>query len=312
MSEHLPGYQARDFEVVDYQLYQLDGTGLWFRGPRPERLSAGEYFVCIGAAQTFGCLCERPFPALLQEMIELPALNLGYGGAGPFFFLKHPALLDHINKARFAIVQVMSGRSESNRLFDSGGLEYLTRRQDGSKLSADQAYEDLLRPASRPLPGPSFMNKLVRAFIAPPGVRRLVAETRENWISNQRQLLEAISVPKILFWFAKRGPWYWQRYNRAHALFGGFPQLVNRRMIESVMPFADHYVECVSERGAPHYLTSRFTGERVVIDLSRDRGDFTGTWEINNYYPTPEMHEDAARALESRCRTLVSHHGAPG
>ena len=35
-SENLPGYQARDYEVVDYELYRLAGTDLKFRGPEPQ------------------------------------------------------------------------------------------------------------------------------------------------------------------------------------------------------------------------------------------------------------------------------------
>jgi len=295
MSEHLAGYEARDWEVVDYHMYELDGTGLRFRGPRLERLPTDGYFVCIGAAQTFGCLCERPFPVLLQDRLGLPALNLGYGGAGPSFFLKHAALLEYINKARFAVVQVMSGRSESNRMFDSGGLEYLTRRSDGQKMSADRAYNELLMGS----------NRSVVAFAGPTEVRRLVDESRQNWIANYRKLLDAITVPKILFWFAKRNPRYWQRYASAYTLFGEFPQLVNQAMMRAVAPTAEHYVRCVSRRGMPQYLLSRFTGERVSIDLSKDRADLTGTWETNIYYPTPEMHADAATALEPTCRGLV-------
>ena len=84
---HLSGYQARDREVVDYRMTELPGTGLMFRGPLPEMLEAGSYFAAVGAAQTFGCLCEAPYPVLLAQAIGLPALNLGYGGAGPEFFL---------------------------------------------------------------------------------------------------------------------------------------------------------------------------------------------------------------------------------
>ena len=62
--EHLSGYQARDWEYVDYEMYQDEETGLWFRGPRPV-LEGGNYFTCVGAAQTFGCFCPEPYPELL-------------------------------------------------------------------------------------------------------------------------------------------------------------------------------------------------------------------------------------------------------
>lgn len=84
--DHLPSYQERDYEVVDYQMFPLESTNLRFRGPQPQRLETGNYFTCIGAAQTLGCFCENPFPTLLQEQLDITTLNLGYGGAGPYFF----------------------------------------------------------------------------------------------------------------------------------------------------------------------------------------------------------------------------------
>ncbi|NJN74924.1 MAG: hypothetical protein HC799_20190, partial [Limnothrix sp. RL_2_0] len=74
----------------------------------------------------------------------LPVLNLGYGGAGPYFYVKHPELLDYLNNAKLVVIQVMSGRSENNSLFDSGGLEFLKRRSDGMMLSSDNAYKSIL------------------------------------------------------------------------------------------------------------------------------------------------------------------------
>ena len=57
---HLSGYQNRDREIVDYQMYELSGTGLQFRGP--EHRIGHKYIAFVGAAQTFGCFCEHPFP----------------------------------------------------------------------------------------------------------------------------------------------------------------------------------------------------------------------------------------------------------
>ena len=119
---HLSGYQVRDHEVVDYRMTRLPGTGLMFRGPLPPTLEAGSYFAAVGAGQTFGCLCEAPYPALLAEELGLPSLNLGYGGAGPEFFLRQEALLPYLNRARFVVLQVMSGRSQSNSHYACNGL----------------------------------------------------------------------------------------------------------------------------------------------------------------------------------------------
>src|SRR6266404_462258 len=98
-----PSYQKRDWEIVDYQVYCLNGTDVWLRGPKPATLAPREYAVCLGAAQTYGCFCERPYPAILEERLGLPMLNLGFGGAGPLFFLREKGLLDWVNRARFVV-----------------------------------------------------------------------------------------------------------------------------------------------------------------------------------------------------------------
>ena len=297
--EHLAGYQARDNEVIDYQLYQLPGTELQFRGPQPQ-LQDGAYFSCLGAAQTFGCFCESPFPKLLSEQTGMESLNLGYGGAGPRFFNRHPELIDIVNRGKLAIVQIMSGRSEDNSKFESKGLERLRRRGDGKLMSADAAWRSILefRYAWKYFPVGKRFARAVLCRLGQATAKRLVEETRSNWIDSYKQLLEDIKVPTILLWFSKRPPDFEESYESLHTLMGIYPQLVTRRMVESIAARADHYVECTTHRGSPQALFSRFDGSPVEIDLGRDRDDFAGQyWKENRYYPSPEMHQDAASSL---------------
>jgi len=281
---HLPGYARRDWRIVDYQLERLRGTNLKFRGPIPRQLEADSYIACIGAAQTFGCFTARPFPALLAERLGMATLNLGYGGAGPSFFLNNERLLDVVNGARLVVVQVMSARSETNSEFESEGLEYLRRRSDGQKVGAVSAYNELIRREA------FFhirvgLSRGMAVYLSPPTrLRKLVAETRENWIRSYD---------------------YRERYHSVLGLFGEFPQLVNGSMVLAVRQMSDAYVECVSRRGLPQVLVDRFTGRPTSVDLRDDRPDLKATWKRNRYYPSPEMHEDAAAALEHACRRCI-------
>ena len=286
------GYSNPDCEVVDYQTYCLDpeaidrqtNTGLLLRGPKPQDLEKRKYFVCIGAAQTFGRFCENPYPVLLQEKLGIQTLNLGRGGAGPSFFSKdNDKLLEYINNARFAIIQVMSGRSESNSLFHSRCLGFYTRISDGTSIGSDDAFRELLKEKNKDY------------------IKKIVAETRQNWINNNKELLEKIKIPKILFWFSVRKPRYRERYQNIDTLFGEFPQLVNSYMINQLRKYYDEYVECVSRRGLPHILINRFTGKPTTI-----KDPWGGTWSKNWYYPSPEMHADAANALEKVCKRYLS------
>lgn len=314
----MPGYVLRDWEVTDYQCHELSGTGLWFRGPAPGRLETGRYFTAIGAAQTFGCFCDNPYPTLLEKRLGVPALNLGYSGAGPGFYLNYNEVIRAINDSAFCIVQVMSGRSTSNsRLDNPEGLAYGRRRSDGTPATAEQVFEEAItRELARiPLLPRRAKNAVLKTLGLPlPAVQRLATESRQDWVESYKKLLGAIRVPKILFWFSARTPDYRQRYHRQGQLLGRYPQLIDAVTLNRVKPLADAYVECVSERGSPQPLVSRFTGKPVTVSLEADKkplaGEKTaslyqGVWHENRYYPSPEMQEDAAKSLEAPCLEIL-------
>jgi hypothetical protein len=299
-------YQDTDWRVVDYQPFCLDEAimdrstkrPLFIRGPRPARLETGGYFVVLGAAQTFGRFCARPFATMLQERLDLPVLNVSHGGAGPAFFCGDNArLIDYLNGARFVVIQVMSGRSDSSSLFESDGVGYFSRKSDGARLGCDEAFAELIRSGSKRV------------------LSQIVSETRFNWCASYESLVSKIAVPTILLWFSTRKPKYRQGWNSLSALFGAFPQLVDARMISAIRPLFDRYVECVTTRGLPQRLADRFTGEQTTVTDPWTSRPWTENW----YYPTPEMHEDAALALETVCRALSArplanaerHYGAP-
>ncbi|ACK72623.1 hypothetical protein PCC7424_4253 [Gloeothece citriformis PCC 7424] len=283
-------YQETDWNVVDYQIYCLDeavidpqtNTVFMLRGPKPATLQKGEYFICIGAAQTFGRFCEKPFPILLQEKLGIPGINLGRGGAGPSFFShNNEKLMDYINNAGFAIVQVMSGRSASNSLFESKGLGYYFRRSDGSGIGADEAFKEVLAHSNKKY------------------IKQIVEETRTNWIESYQELLRQIKIPKILLWFSVRKPRYWEHYYNVSSLFNQFPQLINQKTVNRVKKYGDYYVECVSKRGMPQPLINRFTGQPTTVE-----NNWGEIWTENWYYPSPEMHIEAAIALEAVIKKL--------
>lgn len=298
---HVPGYQQRDYEVVDYQMTELPGTGLAFRGPLPDT-SRGNYFACLGAAQTLGCFCDSPYPQLVSEALQLPALNLGYGGAGPEFFVKQSAVLEYVNRARFVVLQVMSARSQSNSYYECGGLEYVTLRETGQRLGAHAAFERLVW-------GPALISKFplsrkwkrrVSNVIARPDRRvpALVEELQTAWVESSLRLIDALEVPIVLLWFSQRRPEYQQRFGTAERTLGEYPHLVTAEMLNALRPKITGVVECVSRRGSPQPLISRFTGRPTTVSPANDRSDLGGAvWRVNQYYPSPEMHVDAAQVL---------------
>ncbi len=242
------GYQKRDFDIIDYKLWTMDGFKRPFRGPKPDSLEKDKFFACLGAAQTFGCYTLKPFAGLLSDKLGMPVFNLGHAGAGPSFYLNDNSYFDWINKSAFAVVQDMSGRSESNSYFISPqGRGRLRRISDGKMMMAEPAYNELLQnePTEK--------------------VGEIVKETRGNYIKNMEFLLKKITVPKILLWFSERSPDYIEGYADARELFGKYPQLVNPLMLGQLVPLADAYVEATSVAGMPQKLTNRFTGKTPNI-----------------------------------------------
>ncbi|MBU0577405.1 glycosyltransferase [Patescibacteria group bacterium] len=282
----VPIYEERDKEIIDYQMYNLqnDEWGIRLRGPRPPSLKKGEYIACVGAAQTFGCYCEEPFPQILQDKLGVSVMNLGWSGPGPQFFLNDKNLMNYINNSKFVVLQVMSAMGEDSSIaINFKGTKMLRMKSNGQHFLARDFYDKLLKENNK-----SYVKKIIN-------------ETRNTWIEKYKVLLSQIKVPVILFWFADREPDYIDKYGSSRSLFGGFPQLVNRDMVEEIRPCVQDYVECVSKRGMPQPLKSKLPNKKPVMYKRGKAIEKT----YNNYYPSPEMQEDAANILEPICNKYI-------
>ncbi len=310
------GYQIRDAAVVDYELWQPDGSSDRLRGPRPASLAAGSYIACVGAAQTFGCFVPTPWPQLLATRLGIPTLNLGIAGAGPALFRSAP-WQPLLANARAVVLQVLSGRSADCSAFHSGGRERLTRRTDGRLLAADAAWQEVLQADLQGWHTP-LLRGLRNRWLARCGrghVRRLVQETRADWLEQYRQLLAGIAAPKLLLWWSRRAPRYRPGYHSVPALFGDYPQLVDERMVATLAAWCDAYVECVTARGSPQLLRDRATGApTTVAPALAGTGEAADLrWTHNAYYPSPEMHADASEAVLGPLQRLLGGSSrAPG
>jgi hypothetical protein len=277
-------YQSEANHIVDYDLWQLDGCDEMFRGPQMV-LSPKKYVSFIGAAQTFGTFCRYPFPTLISERISLATANLGIGGAGPERFSSDPALMNTINRSKVAVVQVMSGRSAPNKLYENlQGTSSLRPRDNPSApwVWAEGVWDNL------------FKEKSQDEFV------ELMEDTRQNWVRLMKELLLSIQVPKILLWISIRDPDCPVDLSSAEKALGLFPHLVNKAMLEEIMSLADRFVDAKSSRGIPQPLYNRFSGG--LTSLSRP--DYVQV-KYNNHYPSPEMHVDITEKLTPVLRELI-------
>ena len=265
---------------LDYELYQLPAIdSRTFRGP-PVNTSA-PYLAFIGAAQTFGRFVPTPFPRELGTRLGIPVLNLAVGGAGPRHYLAQN-YLELINGAETVVVQIMSGRSASNSLFDNSGSGGMIGRVRGEQSA---------------IPAEEFFSRLQKTC-SKSRVREIVDETRHDYVLSFVQLLRKIVAPKILFWFSTRTPQYNANYdNPPFGIFGAFPHLVNQDIVQRLRVFADDYVECISTQDLPQTL---WRSAEPIDGAVSNQGILQ-----NRYYPSPAMHTAAADALESSCRRFT-------
>lgn len=269
-------YQNRDWDVVDYELYTVPGFAYALRGPDLTDLSL-PHGVILGAAQSFGVLVPDPYAHKLTRETGMALRNFAVGGSAPALYLNNPIAIEACNAARFCIIQVLSARGSTNTYFESRDGKNMLRPR-GSRLPfvpGDTAFRAMFENE------PLLVSRLV------------VSEMRNNWTLEMIRLLSLIRVPKILLWFSKRSPDLPEEFKTYERAAGVFPQFITREMIETIRPFTDQYVEVVSSRGMPNKLTNRFTGEAATVLL----GDGATPRSEDNYYPSPEMHEDAFAAL---------------
>jgi len=282
-----PHYDLRDHEIVDYQYWELPGTGIQFRGPAVDFGDPAPYFSCAGAAQTFGCFVADPYPALLGARIGMRAVNLGLGSATPVIF-SDERLLKIINGGRFLVLQVMAARQCGNSRLQSLGTDLVRDRRYGDEVPAHVAWQRILDEERSEL-------------------ERYVAESQATWVDQYQTLLRQIHVPVIFFYYSvkTKGTDPSMDAKDALTLFDAFPQLVRGSSIDVVAKLCDDFVACTSTRNHGHRLTSRLSGEPVEVDNSVLDPHMTMRWKHNWYYPSPEMHEDAAASLLPAASALM-------
>ncbi len=308
MQRWYPEYQTRDIDIVDYHEFTVPGCDVKFRGPGfdPFAVEQGSFFTCLGAAQTYGCFFEKPYPTLLSEQTGLKPLNLGVGGTGPGFYLQYPALIEAMNRGKFVVLQAMAARHESNSRFEADGyVEFVRDRVKGDSVDSGTAWRRVIDEEFEHAP-------------------RYVAESRASWVETTRKLVDAITVPVIFFWYSRRQPDYaidWdaireQTERRARGeytghfidgLSGDFPHYVDGPSARAAAAMCDAQAECLSNRGMGAQLHSLSSGKAIEPGEYEGKGPeyqalYTGR---NDYYPSAEMHEDAAAALLPVVRKLL-------
>lgn len=275
-----------DDPMFDYKLYRFGRSRQIFRGPQQDL--RGDYISFIGGSSTFGRYSDDPFSDQLRRQLDIHTLNLGTDGAGPGFFLGDPEVLRSAMDARVCVVQIMCSAALSNRM-------YTVRPRRNMRL---HAVSDLLIGIFPEVEFErfSFVHAMLKHLQALDETRfKLVANEMKNaWIGRMQTLLNSIETKTVLFWFSQREP------DTGHSMSGGpqyYPHFVDRAMIDAVVPSADAYVECTTDKGLPQSL--HVDGKPVLF---RPSGEPISE---NREFPSPEMHTQAAEALVPTLKSML-------
>ena len=280
-------YQLRDWSCFSYDLWWIPG-GAFFRGPDPRPLTAGNYISFLGAAQTFGRFCNRPFSHQVEDLLGVPSVNLATSSLGPRFYLNRPQLIDIINNGAASVLQVMSGRSASNSKYHNHKYGSNSFHPIGGSTAGPAITEEQML-------GPFFQEGRSEVAI------QLMTEMRATWLAEMKELIGLIRVPTVLLWLSPRTPAYIPDVRTIFGFTGQFPHLIDADCIAQLTPLVRNYVEIVSSVGLPSTFRNRFTGEPGVCAL----GPKLATSQ--SYYPSPEMHELTAARLVSALAPLVGN-----
>lgn len=289
-------YTYRDHEVVDYRNYSLDSMPrIRFRGPRfdPRAAEAKSFFTAFGSAHTLGVFSPVTYTEILAGKLGLNGWNVGVGGISASFYNRHPQIIEYANRGAFAIVQITAARLESNdRIQTTPAAQIVFDRKHGDFVSPELVWARIEKEE-------------------PENLAKYRAQSRTSWAAEHRKLLEALEVPTLLFWFSAR-PMQTTDSKETQQVGStavtAFPQYVDGTDIAKIEKLADGLAVCVTSRGADYPLTSRFTGEPVSVNhrlLPEGRGPASDLIDDrNSYYPSPEMHEDAAAVLLEKIKGM--------
>ena len=288
---------SKDAEIVDYDYQVLEGCSFSLRGPL-EVVPEKKTVTCLGSAATFGRFVRRPFTHILADSNPWNVVNLGFGGARFETYLSEPAALDVCKKSDLVVLELMSARSYNSHIFEAkdhlGGFGCLAKKYTKKIEKRD--------PSSTLLSDNVYINEALKwaaENLEWADLQRARAEILRSYQSDAIRLIQAIDRPVVLLWFSQRSPDKKPRPGTSASWSRGFPHFVDRKTIEFLEQYAVGVVEVVSKAGIPSELTSIRDGKPV----SKLRQSRVPT--LNRYYPSPEMHIEAARKLAERIEEIL-------
>ena len=221
---------------LDYFPCRYGRSRLMFRGPR--RDVSGRFVAVLGGIETYGRYIPRPYPALVEEALGMPVVNLGCPHAGPDAWLGDAAVMDLAARAAVVVVQVPGAANLSNRLYT------VHPRRNDRFLRASPVLQAIYRGVD--FTDFSFTHHLLQALfeVGPERFALVAQELRAAWEARMALLLAGLPGRKLLLWMAAAEPGV-----RRDAP-GGEPMMVDAAMLDALAARVDGVVRAVPSQAA--------------------------------------------------------------
>ncbi|WP_324751470.1 DUF6473 family protein [Roseovarius sp. Pro17] len=191
-------YEKLGATPLDYAPCRYGASKLLFRGP--ERALTGRYAAFLGGTETYGKFIRRPFPALVEDRLGAPCVNLGWPNAGADVFLHDHDVLAAASMAQVTVLQVAGAQNMSNRFYTVHPRRNDRFVQATSVLRAIFSEVDFTEfHFTRHMLG-------YLAHVGPDRFALLRLELQEAWVARMKLLVDRIDAPVVLLWMSSHPP----------------------------------------------------------------------------------------------------------
>lgn len=197
------------------------------RGPR-NPLDA-PYVAFIGGTETYGRFIPHPFPALIDNMLGINAVNLGCVNAGVDAYWRDDVLMRLCQGAQAVVIQVVGAQNLSNRFYT------VHPRRNDRFIAASEHLVDLYPEVD--FTRYSFTRHLLGDLLAidPGRFARVREELATAWTCRMRSMIQRVDRPVVLLWFADHLP---NDLGHQDLDQGRRPLFVTRAMLDEVAELA--------------------------------------------------------------------------
>ena len=274
-------YENLGLPALDYFPCRYGASKLLFRGPK--RKLDKPYIAFLGGTETYGKFIGKPFPALVEDVVGRPCVNLGAINAGLDVYLNDPALLEIAGGARASVVQIMGAQNMSNRYYA------VHPRRNDRFLQASGLMRTVYRDVD--FTEYNFTRHMLNTLqeVSPERFTLVIEELRAAWLARMRFVAESLPGAKILL-HAGREPLPKVLPEQG---MGSDPLFIDQGLVAQLKPCFTDLVQVVASEEA------RTQGADSLCYGPLEEGAAKHTLG-------PKFHAEVARALAPKLQALMA------